>query len=260
MLKTPITYYGGKQTLASKILPLIPEHVVYNEPFFGGGAIYFQKDPSKIECINDTNNQVINFYRTAKKQFVDLKEEIDCTLHSEEQYRQARKLYFECKDEDAQQRVLRAWALFVLANQTYLNRLDGTWAYGKDRNVAKTFHNKKINFDERYMSRLENTQIFCRDALRVIQNVDSVDTFHFVDPPYINTDCGHYKGYTIDDYKRLLELLSTIKGKFLLTSFPTDILDDFTRENGWKTIKNEMAAAAGSTVGKKKIEVFTMNY
>ena len=54
-MKTPITYYGGKQSMLSIILPMIPEHNLYCEPFFGGGAVFFAKEPSKIEVINDTN-------------------------------------------------------------------------------------------------------------------------------------------------------------------------------------------------------------
>jgi len=35
VLKTPISYYGGKQKLVSTIFPLIPKHVMYCEPFVG---------------------------------------------------------------------------------------------------------------------------------------------------------------------------------------------------------------------------------
>ena len=61
-LKTPISYYGGKQQLLPKILPIIPPHKIYSEAFFGGGAVFFAKEPSEIEIINDVNKQVINFY------------------------------------------------------------------------------------------------------------------------------------------------------------------------------------------------------
>ena len=61
-MKTPITYYGGKQQLAQKIISLIPEHEIYCEPFIGGGAVFFRKEPSESEIINDTNGELINFY------------------------------------------------------------------------------------------------------------------------------------------------------------------------------------------------------
>ncbi|MBN4051392.1 DNA adenine methylase, partial [bacterium AH-315-M05] len=79
-MKTPITYYGGKQTLAKTIVALIPEHRLYCEPFFGGGAVFFAKEPSTVEVINDTNREVVNFYRVVKKHFRKLQQEIWATL------------------------------------------------------------------------------------------------------------------------------------------------------------------------------------
>lgn len=32
--KTPIAYYGGKQNLLKELLPLLPEHKIYIEPYF----------------------------------------------------------------------------------------------------------------------------------------------------------------------------------------------------------------------------------
>ena len=61
-MKTPLTYYGGKQQLAATILALIPEHKVYAEPFVGGAAACFAKEPSRCEVINDTNGELVNFY------------------------------------------------------------------------------------------------------------------------------------------------------------------------------------------------------
>lgn len=62
-MKTPITYWGGKQQLTQEILRLIPKHKQYDEPFFGGGAVFFSKWPSEVEFINDINGEMINFYR-----------------------------------------------------------------------------------------------------------------------------------------------------------------------------------------------------
>lgn len=38
--RTPISYYGGKQTMLPHILPLIPPHKVYTEAFLEE-ALYF---------------------------------------------------------------------------------------------------------------------------------------------------------------------------------------------------------------------------
>jgi DNA adenine methylase len=258
-MKAPMGYYGGKTQLLDRILPIIPPHKIYSESFFGGGAVYFAKEPAKIEIINDVNRNVINFYKTAKRQFKALKSEIDVTLYSEEQYHEAKTIYNET-NRDNQDKVLRAWSLFVLSNQTFLNILDNTWAFSKDRNVATTFQNKKENFDKKYVKRLEHTQIFSRDAIRVIKNTDTEETFHFVDPPYINTDCGHYRGYSETDFKELLNALETVKGKFLLTSFPSEILDSFTAKNNWHRVEIIKHKSASGKAGITKTEVFTANY
>ena len=52
-MKTPISYYGGKQTLLKHILPLIPKHKLYTEAFCGGAAVLFAKRPADGEVIND---------------------------------------------------------------------------------------------------------------------------------------------------------------------------------------------------------------
>ena len=50
-MKTPLSYYGGKQQLAGIIVGLIPPHRLYCEPFLGGGAIFFTKEPSDMMCL-----------------------------------------------------------------------------------------------------------------------------------------------------------------------------------------------------------------
>lgn len=73
MKKTPITYYGGKLNMLKEIEPCIPEHRIYVEPFFGGGAVFFAKQPSEAETINDINAMVVNFYEVCKTDFDALK-------------------------------------------------------------------------------------------------------------------------------------------------------------------------------------------
>src|SRR5258705_3207929 len=89
-MKPPLTYYGGKQKLAKHILPLIPKHNLYCEPFFGGGAIYFNKAPSEIEVVNDINGNLINFYQVVKKSFKKLEKEVQASLYSREHHQQAK--------------------------------------------------------------------------------------------------------------------------------------------------------------------------
>ena len=253
-MKTPITYYGGKQLMLRYILPLIPKHKIYNEPFFGGGAVFWAKEPAKIEFINDHNGEVINFYRVLKQNFPVLKREIDATLHSEYQQKEAKQIYLNPSGHDE---VKRAWALWVLSHQSFYADLTNTWRYTKSRSIASQLQTRKETFAEPYCQRLQHASIFCREALDVIRKVDHEDTFHYIDPPYFQADMGHYGGYTLLDFEALLNLLATIKGKFMLSSYPSEMLSQYVHKNGWKMIELDLPRSAG---GGRKIEVLTMNY
>jgi len=260
MPKTPITYYGGKLNMLSVILPLIPEHRIFTEAFFGGGAVFFAKEPSEAEVINDTNNLAINFYKVIQTDFDSLKIKIEATLFSRATYYVALSIY---RMPHLFNEIQQAWAFYVGTNMGFSCQI-GSWGYDKYGKRVKGFRNKKLAFDKRIHRRLENTQIENVDACKVIQSRDTEDTFHYVDPPYINSNQGHYGGYCEHDYKTLLETLSKVKGKFLLSSYSSETLSQYTMENGWHTIHFEKPISAQKAVkGKpraRKIEVLTANY
>jgi len=253
-LKTPITYWGGKQKMLDYILPLIPEHKIYTEAFFGGGAVFWAKEPAKVEFINDKNAEIINFYRVLKQDFESLKREVDITLHSEYQQKQAKSIYL---NPEVHSEVKRAWAIWTLSHQSFYSILTNTWKCSKSRAIGSQIQTRKESFTDVYSKRLERTSIFCRDALDVIRKTDHEDAFHYIDPPYFNADMGHYSGYTLNDFESLLQLLTSIKGKFMLSSYPSDILFNYAEKVGWIMIELDLPRAAG---GGRKLEILTMNY
>ena len=259
-MKPPLTYFGGKQKLAKHILPLIPKHNLYCEPFFGGGAIFFAKPPSEIEVINDTNGALINFYRVIKNDFKKLQKQIKVTLHSREEHHLAQIiLEYPSFFND----VKYAWAIWVLANQSYSSRLDSQWGYDRKRNTsAKRLHYKREGFSDDYAKRLEKAEIENSDALKVIETRDSKQSFFYCDPPYFNASRGHYIKYTEQDFEHLLQLLSTIRGKFILSSYPSELLNKYARKNQWHIMQINMPLdiAARYQKDKRKNEVITTNY
>ena len=260
-LKTPTSYYGGKQNLITTILPLFPKHELYAEPFVGGGAIFWAKQKSPVEVINDTNRELINFYEVVKNDFVDLEKMIRISLHSRSLHNDASVIY---NNPHMFSRIKRAWALWILAAESFSSMLDGSFGYDvKKGTTTKKIINKRDTFTIDYAMRMQNVQVECTDALRIIQSRDSKESFIYCDPPYFNSDCGHYDGYTKVDFVMLLESLSNIEGKFLMSSYPSDVLKEYTDEKGWHTIKLEQSVSVANGTGKpgkKKIEVLTANY
>jgi DNA adenine methylase len=259
-MKTPITYYGGKQKMAPAIIPLIPNHELYAEPFIGGGAVFWKKEPSAIEVVNDTNKSLISFYRTVQNDFVSLEKKIRISLHSRDQYRQACVIY---DNPDMFTEIDRAWAVWFKAAVSFSSKLDGPYGFDKTKKntTSLKLKNKVESFTEEYAIRLQNVQIECMDALRIISSRDSKVAFFYCDPPYYNSDMGHYDGYSKDDFEALLVALSKIEGKFMLSSYPSDLLTQYTLQFGWhtKTFDSRVSVNKGGN-GKAKTEVLTTNY
>lgn len=240
------------------ILPLIPPHTLYAEIFAGGAAVFFAKEPSGLEVLNDTNSELINFYRVAQNRFPDLESLIRVTLHSRRMHQDACIIY---NNPHLFDEVRRAWAVWVLSTQSFASMLDGTFGYDKTKNsmTAKIIH-KRDALAEALAVRLQDVNIECADARYIIQSRDTENSFFYCDPPYFNSDCGPYKGYTEADFASLLEALAHVKGKFLLSSYPSEVLSRYLSEHRWqqKIFHQEVPINAGRT--KPKQECLTANY
>lgn len=246
--------------MAKHILPLIPEHNLYCEPFAGGAAIFFRKAPSEVEILNDTNRELINFYRVIQSDFTSLEKEVMITLHSRDLHRKASVIY---NNPDMFSELKRAWALWVLSSQGFAGQIDSSWGYDKTKNsTPKKISNKKAAFTYELAIRLQQVQLECADALYIIRSRDNDRAFFYVDPPYYNSDMGHYDGYSIDDYESLLKLLAKIEGKFLLSSYPSDVLAEYTKLHSWQRRSFNGSVSVGAKSGKlkSKVEVLTANY
>lgn len=260
--KTPLVYYGGKQRIADWICSMIPKHRIYCEPFFGGGAVFFTKAPSFLEVINDKNECLVNFYLQIQNNFEELAAKIGTTLHSESMYLRARQIYNgEIKVDDIEKAVA-TWLVFT---QSRLASAKAGWRYdngtdGSHYGIVE-LHNRQ-NLCPWLQKRLSKVQISCRDALQVIRNRDTEDTFFYLDPPYPGTNQGHYSGYTFEDLEDLLSILQSIKGKFALSNYPSPRIDHYAKLMGWHiyTMKMKKDSTMARQKGAEKVEILVTNY
>lgn len=260
-MKTPISYYGGKQKLCSEILPLLPPRLAgqYVEPFFGGGAIFWAKRPHKAEAINDLDSRVYNFWHCVKYHFEDLQWLVQNTMHSEEEYRRAGEVL---KAGLQGNEVDFAWAFWVHTNMSFGKQLHNGFAFCNSERAANAASNKRSAFTATLSGRLDRVEIFNRDAIDFIRLKDRPETFFYLDPPYPESDAGHYdhmKGV----YYELLELLPTLKGRWLLSSYPSGHLEAFRQELkcNFRDISQRISAANNRTTEQgTKTECLTWNY
>jgi DNA adenine methylase len=259
---TPITYYGGKQRMIQHIIPMIPRHLTYVEPFFGGGAVFFAKDISSAEIINDLNGEVSNFFQQCKSSFSELRRMIAGTdVYSRIDHRKAALIYDNplCFTPTE-----RAWAFWIQTNFSFTAKIKGGWAYElKSNGIARRFRKKQESFDSKIRDRLKTVYVENKNAVELIKCADSEETFFYVDPPYPQSNQGHYSGYSMSDFEALLSVLSSIKGRFLLSSYPYPELSAHAKKHGWnqKEIVQQLCALAGKArSGRKKTECLTWNY
>lgn len=265
-MRTPITYYGGKQLLANTIIAMMPTHRVYCEPYFGGGAVFFAKGKSPCEVINDIDDRIVTFYDVCQDEtlFIRLQKKIQNTLNAEREFLRADKLWR--NTSLAKDRVELAWAVWLLCNMGYGGSPLGGWKWDNGTSGSHSgvvMDNYRNQFTYKVHERLKLVQISCRDAIKVIRQRDTEDTFFFLDPPYPGCVQKHYSGFSFDQFQELLDVLSTIKGKFILCNFTSDILEEYVNKYCWHTIVKDMAlrVANHTTAGaKRKQEVMVYNY
>jgi len=249
--RPPFSYYGGKQRLASKIVPLIPKHTVYVEPFCGAATIMFKKPYLKItnthhyrEVINDTNGLVVNFFRVLQDEEKGrvLCEKLFWTPYSKKEHG------LSLNDPEIDD-IEKARRFFISINCSFCNRLDSGFrrsVFG--RNVASDFLIKSevlFNFRKRLLS----VTVDDIDALKCLKHWDSPQTFFYVDPPYVTAEQGHYSGYTQQDFDKLVEVLNELKGSFILSCY------GFENPYKWQEFRFDAVAAAsafGCTYGARE--------
>ena len=72
MVKSLIKWPGGKSREIAQIEDLIPSYDRYIEPFFGGGAVFFNQKPNH-SYINDISTNLVSFYKLVKDNDISFK-------------------------------------------------------------------------------------------------------------------------------------------------------------------------------------------
>ncbi len=79
-------WYGGKFSHLDWLLPLLPPTHHYCEPFGGSAAVLLNRASSPVETYNDTDSEVVNFFRVLREQRDALIYAIGMTPFSREEY------------------------------------------------------------------------------------------------------------------------------------------------------------------------------
>jgi DNA adenine methylase len=265
-LTQPIKRHGGKHYLAKWILDHTPAHVHYAEPFFGGGSVLLQKDPSGVsEVVNDLDSELSNFWRVLQDgdQFQEFKRRIEATPFSQVAFE-------ESQEAVAGSLVDRAVAFFIVARQSRQGLCNDFATMSRTRtrrgmNEQVSSWLTAIEGLPAVHQRLKRVVIFHTEAVKFIRQQDGADTWFYCDPPYLPSTRSAPDAYrhemSVEDHRELLEKLSRITGKFTLSGYPNDLYDSFAIEHGWRKVTRKIDnKSSRKSVKDIKTEVLWMNY
>lgn len=257
-IRPPVPYFGGKQRLARRIVALLPEHTHYVEPYCGGLSVLMAKDPSRLETVNDLDEQLVTFWRVLRDQPADFARACALTPHSRAEHAAA----YEPAVDDLET-ARRVW---VRLTQGRSGRLDQTgWRHCKadiGTNMPAYLDGYRTRLHPA-AARLMGVQLEARPALELITEFGSrADVLLYVDPPYLGstriTTGYRHEMRTEAEHRELAAALAGCRAAVVLSGYHSPLYDGLY--DGWH--RRELTASAGNArpdQSRDRIEVLWSN-
>lgn len=260
----PLKYHGGKHYLAQQIVSLMPPHLHYVEPYFGGGAVLFAKSGEGVsEVANDINGGLMNFWRVLqeKKAFAEFRRRVEAIPFSEPQWEEAKEALAQESNGKCKVSIDRAVAFFVLCRQSMSGRCEDFAPLSKNRtrrgmNEQASAWIRCIDGLPAIHERLRRVVVLNRPALELIRTHDTPNTLFYLDPPYLpetRTSNGVFGPFdmTQEQHQELLDTINGLQGKVMLSGYPSQLYENALA--GWHRHEFELPNNAARDVAKRRM-------
>lgn len=241
-MNTLLKYPGSKWRIAEWIISHFPEHKVYCEPFFGSGAVFFNKKPVYTETINDLDGNVVNLFRVCRDHPEELARLIEMTPFARDEFQAC---YEKSDDpiEQARRTIVRYHQSFGTSNSSR-NSWKNVQTYGGPR--CATMWNYLPASIMECVGRLKEAQIENIDAVELIRRYDDKNTLIYCDPPYLQSlRKRSMYACEMDDKKhmKLLNVLKKSRSMIVISGYDSEL---YNRELAcWSTDTIETTAQFG---------------
>ncbi len=219
-INSPIRWVGGKSRLRKHIIPLIPDHTCYLEPFAGGAWVSFGKKSSPVEVLNDIDQELINFFRILKHQPEELIQSFEWELASRAEFEQLANL-----DPTTLSDLEQAHRFYYIIMAGWGGELN----YPRfQTSISDGGHgNRLIGALKHLQKRLQPVHERLRTVIienlsweQCIDRYDRPKTFMYLDPPYPKNGCNYkYNMQDWEEHKQLAIRLAQTKCKWILSSY-----------------------------------------
>ena len=248
----PLSYIGGKNRLATRLISLFPEHTTYVEPFAGGAQVFFHKQPSAVEVLNDLDGEIVNFFRVCQWHYEELIRYLKFCIVS-------RKLYEQLAATDVRSLtdVQRAGRFFYLQKNCYGGLvLKQHYHYGVTKRPNYTV-DRIPQIIQSTHERLQAVQIECLPYEEILERYDRPTTLFYLDPPYFDRKLYRFN-FTKEDFLTLSERLRKLKGRFILSL--NDVPEVRTMFSRFKIKQVELAYSTAKGSSRRYGEVIISNF
>lgn len=261
---SPLKWHGGKSYLAKRLVEMMPPHIHYAEPYFGGGSVLLAKEPVGVsEVVNDLNMRLVNFWRVLQdnSMFARFCRAVEAMPLSREEWEEAH-------NNPPTDMVGSAISFFVNCRQSLAGRGKCFTALTRTRtrrgmngNVSEWL--SAVAGLPAVHQRLIQVAVENRHALQFISAEDTNGTLFYCDPPYLNetrTSPDVYEFEMSDGAHR--ELLSTLRecaSKVMLSGYRSKMYDEVLSD--WNRHDFDMPNnAAGGKTKRRMTECVWCNF
>ena len=251
-MKSILNWIGGKSLLADKIVKRMPEHTCYVEPFAGAGWVFFRKDPSEVEILNDKNSDLVALYRCLQHHLEEFLKEFKWLLISREWWNDFKSQM----ESNGLTDIQRAARFYYLQRLSFGGKVEGR-SYGTTTTKPRGIN--LLRLEEELSAahiRLNRVQIENLEYQDIITRYDRLHTFFFLDPPYYGVEYYYGKGmFSRDDYDVLRGLLSELQGKFLLTLNDVPQIREIFKDFNIEPVTLKYSCSAGKRPEGKELMI-----
>jgi DNA adenine methylase len=254
MVKRPaVRWHGGKFMLSKRLIPALPPHRVYVEPFGGGASVLLKKPRSYAEVYNDIDGEIVNFFRVLRDNGEAFAKLLRLTPYSRDEFMLARTPS-EDPLEQARRTVIRSFMGF--ASNGVLQPTGFRNCTTRRGSTPSADWSSYPDVVPALVNRLQGVIIENMSATKLCPKFDAPDTLFYVDPPYLPSTRDAGKDYKFemseDEHVELAQKLKQLDGMVVLSGYPSALYDELYADWEQRHFVTSIAGAKGSILPRQE--------
>lgn len=265
-MKPPFAYYGGKTTLAERIVATFPEHRHYVEPFAGSLAVLLAKPPAMFETVNDLDGRLVTFWRVLRDRADDLARVCALTPHARSEHQAAYD--YDAADLDELEVARRVWVCLTQGRGNTLRRTGWRHFQNPGTRGPTSMPDYLSSYVERQRAaagRLAHVSLECRDAVEVVRDYGKhPEVLIYADPPYLGSTRSS-RQYLVEmsheaEHRKLAAALNDCRAAVVLSGYHSPLYDELF--DGWHAVEFHTYTGQGNhaaDANHRRVEVLWSN-